>query len=83
MRNYCYVLFLFSIQINQKLDFTSIRGLKSDRMIEIDRKTHIVDINIAFDDYENIDNAVYRKISKYSHLGFIIPFVVGALESRY
>ena len=51
--------------------------LKTRRLIEMENRTYIVDIIIAVGNYENVANAAYYKISKYSHLGFVDPFIVG------
>ena len=51
-------------------------------MIEIESGIYIVNITIVFDDCENIDNAVHRKISKYSHLGFVVSLGAHGLWIR-
>ena len=44
-------------------------------MIQVERRTYIVDLYIKFDDCENINNAAHHKISKYLYFRFIVPDV--------
>ena len=70
---------LFSLNINQILDFSSSCSLNSDIVIENKNRIYKVDINIKFDDYENIDNATHCNSLKYSHLLFVVPFTLFSL----
>ena len=44
---------------------------------------YFVDITIPYDSITNMESAANRKIEKYRHLGYVIPFCVGSLGSWY
>ena len=56
-------------------------GLRPDIVIEGRVPRLIIDVAVAHDDPTNQQKAFDSKVSKYEHLGLILPLVVGSLGS--
>ena len=56
-------------------------GLRPDIVIEGRVPRLIIDVAVAHDDPTNLQKAFDSKVSKYEHLGLILPLVVGSLGS--
>jgi hypothetical protein len=56
-------------------------GLKPDIVIISAEQPILIDVTVTWDDPVSLKRAKQDKISKYQHLGQILPLVVGALGS--
>ena len=72
---------LSDLNISFDKQHISSSGLKPDLVITSNDVIYVIDIAIPFDNSDNVSESAQRKISKYSELGLVIPFVVGTLGS--
>ncbi|KZR95542.1 Uncharacterized protein APZ42_010694, partial [Daphnia magna] len=54
-------------------------SLRPDLVVDTDDGALIIDITVPFDEPSNLQLAHERKVTKYTHLGNTMPFVVGSL----
>ena len=75
--------FLDECDIEYDTSYISLYNLKPDLVINYNNSCYFVDITIPYDSITNMESAANRKIEKYRHLGYVIPFCVGSLGSWY
>ena len=75
--------FLDECDIEYDTSYISLDNLKPDLVIKYNNSCYFVDITIPYDSITNMESAANRKIEKYRHLGYVIPFCVGSLGSWY
>ena len=82
------VLTKFKVECDIEYDtsYSSLDNLKPYLVIKYNNSCYFFDITILYSVYDSITNmesAANRKIEKYLHLGYVIPFCVGYLGYWY
>ena len=75
--------FLDECDIEYDTSYISLDNLKPDLVFKYNNSCYFVDIIIPYNSITNMESAAHRKIEKYRHLGYVIPFCGGSLGSWY
>ena len=67
-----------SVDVNKQIAGSNLRP---DIVIMSTEQRILIDVTVTWDDPDSLERARKEKISKYQHLGQILPLVVGALGS--
>ena len=57
--------------------------LRPDVELQVSGSRLMIDVAVSYDIEENLEAAYNRKVTKYQHLGRVLPLVVGSLGSWY